>query len=241
MPRFTEIVRDANQVLELEPEDLAGVVIEVILSRERGATDPVIPQQIVHPREMEDAGYPREKWREVEHAIAEAWQWLITEGLLMPAPGQGLNHGWFTLTRRGRRLKTRADVMAYSEASSLSRKLMHPVLVADAWPNFVRGAYDSAVFEAYIQVEIAVRTACGAPAGLYGLDLMNHAFSKPGPLRRGEPGTGEAEALRSLYAGAIGYAKNPVSHRRMGHQRRTAIHLIMLASHLIERLEGGDG
>jgi hypothetical protein len=47
----------------------------------------------------------------------------------------------------------------------------------------------------------------------------------------------EREALMHLFSGAIGYAKNPPSHRDVGINAQEAARLIIFASHLFEIVE----
>jgi hypothetical protein len=44
--------------------------------------------------------------------------------------------------------------------------------------------------------------------------------------------------MMELYAGAIGHCKNPTSHREVGIKRAEAARLIVLASHLLEQVDG---
>lgn len=48
---------------------------------------------------------------------------------------------------------------------------------------------------------------------------------------------GEREAMSALFAGAIGHAKNPGSHRDVEMTRAEAARLLMLASHLLDIVE----
>jgi hypothetical protein len=94
---------------------------------------------------------------EVGRAIAEAWQWLQNEGLLMPDLDQP--NGWFCLTRKGAALRTEADLEAYRQGSLLPNALLHPTLAEKVRPMFMRGGYDVAVFQSFKEVEVAVRAA----------------------------------------------------------------------------------
>jgi hypothetical protein len=47
----------------------------------------------------------------VGRAIAEAWQWLQNEGLVMPDLDQP--SGWYCLTRKGARLTNKTDIETY--------------------------------------------------------------------------------------------------------------------------------
>jgi uncharacterized protein (TIGR02391 family) len=103
---------------------------------------------------------------------------------------------------------------------------------------FLRGDYDLAVFEAFKQIEIAVRAATSSPAELLGTDLMRAAFhAETGKLTDKTVVTGERQALSHLFAGAIGHAKNPGSHRAVRMSAVEAAQLIGFASYLLGIVE----
>lgn len=81
--------------------------------------------------------------------------WLEREGLIAPEPGsQG---DWIFVTRRGQQMRHASDLKAYRDTGLLPRKLLHPTLVGKVVAPFVRGEYDTAVFQAFKEVEVTVR------------------------------------------------------------------------------------
>ena len=102
-------------------------------------------------------------------------------------------------------------------------------------PTFVRGDHDTAVFQAFKEVEVAVRRASSLSDTDIGVNLMRTAFHpKTGPLSDQSVSGAEREALQHLFAGAIGSYKNPQSHRTVSLQDPLdAVEMIMLASHLL--------
>jgi uncharacterized protein (TIGR02391 family) len=94
-------------------------------------------------------------------------------------------------------------------------------------------------------VEVAVRKAGGYEEGELGRKLMRKAFeSESGPLADMTLESGERKAQADLFAGAIGAAKNPASHRDVEMSKIEAARLILLASYLMsivgpEELEPG--
>jgi uncharacterized protein (TIGR02391 family) len=138
-------------------------------------------------------------------------------------------------SRRGARLKTAADVAAYRHASLLPRGLLHPALSGKVEAPFIRGDYDTAVFQAFKEVEVAVREAGGFGASTIGTELMRRAFDPAqGPLRDVNAVAAEREATAHLFMGAIGRYKNPQSHRNVAiEDPAEAIELLMFASQLL--------
>ena len=112
---------------------------------------------------------------------------------------------------------------------------MHPVIAQRVWSAFIRGEYDTAVFQAFKEVEVAVRNAGGYSLTDIGEKLMRKAFdANNGPLTDQSLPEAERIALQHLFAGAIGSYKNPQSHRNVSITDPTeAVEMITLASHLL--------
>ncbi len=236
MPRsLIQMVPDVASILQLEPEELAGVLIEYFNSLTAHEQ-----QQLNRYNFMTSDGitsYPQEDRSKIQLAFAEAWAWLERECLIAPVPESG-SHGFF-ITRRGRKLVDRDAFAAYRRATVLPRSLLHPRVDARAHPSFMRGAYDTAVFEALREVEVAVREAGNFGPEKYGKQLMRDAFnSANGPLTDKAALKAEQDSLADLFAGAIGLYKNASSHRTGTiNDPRDGAEIIMLASHLLRIVE----
>lgn len=97
--------------------------------------------------------------------------------------------------------------------------------------------YSQAVFDAFKYIEVKVRTKSGLD-NLLGVDLMRQAFSaKNGPLKNSKLPEGEQVAQIELYAGAIGFIKNPKSHKMLTLSEEKCIELLHLANYLLRVLE----
>ena len=136
---------------------------------------------------------------------------------------------------RGRSLRTCADVALYRKAGLLPKELLHHRLVEKVWTLFIRGDYEAAVFQAFEEVEVAVRDAGAFTTADRGVALMRRAFDvEDGPLTDTSSEKGERQALSDLFAGAIGSYKNPRSHRTVTiADPAEAVEMILLASHLL--------
>ena len=226
------LIQDADSVLALEPEELAGVGLELITQDASG-----IGPSRLHPTgftSRETLGpFPQHQRNQVEYAMAEAWNWLIREGLIAPTPGD--TYGWHFVTRRGAQLKNRAGVTAFTNSAQLPRTILHPELIKCCWPAFMRGEYDTAVFQAFRELEVAIRAAGRFSADDIGVALAQKAFSeKNGPLTDMDAPSGERVALLQMMAGALGSYKNPHSHRRVQLSAVDATEMIVMASHLMK-------
>ena len=230
--RLYDIFPDTDALLSLEPEELAGIVLEFLNSLGHTAADQLLN---THNFSLPDTidGYPQEKKKEISKALMEAWVWLQSEGLIAPRPGS-MGEGWMFITRRGRQVNNREGLERYRHTNLLPKKLLHPVIAQKVWASFIRGEYDTAVFQAFKEVEVAVRTAGGYSPTDTGITLMRKAFDRGGPLTDQSIPVAEQEALSHLFAGSIGSYKNPHSHRHVSIDPIEAVEMIMLASHLLK-------
>jgi hypothetical protein len=76
---------------------------------------------------------------------------LLAPDLEQPAPG------FFILTRRGQSLKTRVDVETYRKGQMLPEDFLPPLFLEKVLPLFRRGDPDIALFQAFKEIEVAVR------------------------------------------------------------------------------------
>lgn len=200
---LTQALPTVDSVLQLEPEDLAWYLLSSFSPN---------ADQLHRGNFMLGIGNHYQDAR-VEKALMEAWAWLVRDGLLIERAG---SPGWFFISRRGQRISGRQDFQAYQRSSILPKASLHPVVTERVWPNFIRGEYDTAVFQAFKEIEVAVRTAGHFSANDIGTDLMGKAFNiGSGPLADMSIPEAERRAMLNLFVGAIGLFKNPSSHRHV--------------------------
>jgi hypothetical protein len=225
-----------NDLIALDPEDLAGNLLEIVPGIMQNGMFSLngLEAQLFH---VIGTTYPPGARRPVQLALAEALSWLVSQGLLLIDPDQPAQ--WYVLTRRAKNLRTRADVEAYRKGRMLPVELLQPALAEKVWPQFLRGDHDVAIFQAFKEVEVAVRKAAngkgvGYPDDLVGTTLMRKAFHPDsGPLTDLTLVVSEREAEMHLFSGAIGHGKNPPSHRDVQPAPQEAARLIVFASHLL--------
>jgi uncharacterized protein (TIGR02391 family) len=234
MSGLIDFVPSADSLLELSTEDLGMILLR--LAQDQRVANVTLSNIEVPVWNANSKEYPGHRRIEVARAIGEAWQWLQTEGLLIVSPDQP--NGYFCITRKGARIKNPADAETYHYGNLLPPGILHPTLAEKIRPMFLRGDYTIAVQQSFIEVEIAVRDAAGLSNDSIGVSLMREAFNPTnGRLTNPESVGGERVAMMELFAGAIGYCKNPPSHRRVDTARVSAAQLIAFASHLLSLVE----
>ncbi len=240
MPTVITDLSDAEALLALAPEDLAPIALRTVIegAKERLPIHFSALTYRIYERERHvfEARFPVERSRDVEAKLAEAWHILCADRLLIPEPGPNGRNGHMVLTERGKELlANEKEFRGFTGVAALPKGMLHPLIAESVWKALARGDLENAVLEAFRTVEIAVREVGGFAVKDVGVDLMRMAFnSKSGPLTDMSLPDAEREALAHLFAGSIGYYKNPQSHRdaRIGSQRR-AQEIVLLASHLL--------
>lgn len=237
MPTLLALFPKPQDLLALEPEELAGVLIEIIpaVSQSAGFTINDLLAQLFSPHGMQGY-YPPGIQREVAFTMAESLSWLETQGIIVLNPNQPA--AWYSLTRRGRTLKTRTDLEVFKKGRTLPVGLLQESLASKVYHLFLRGDHDTAVFQAFKEVEIAVRKAGRLPDSLTGKKLMDNAFHpEAGALRDRSVDGAERVAEMQLFCGAMGHARNPTGHRDGIFTGPEAARLIVFASHLLDIVE----
>jgi hypothetical protein len=180
MTSLSQAVPDVKTLLALEAPELAGILLEMLNT---GA-----PQMHRGNFTLESEnnppfrGYPAEQRPEIAKRVAEAWGWLEAHGMIAIQPGNSSNDNYF-VTRLGRRAGSAKGLAEYRKALELPKDRLHPAIAERCFGHFVRGLFDTAVFEAYKALEVAIREASGLPATMLGVTLARKAFHpEDGPL-----------------------------------------------------------
>jgi uncharacterized protein (TIGR02391 family) len=239
---LSSLVPNAADLLALDVEELAGVLLTHLNGYEGVAGNSVYQHGRLSQNNflgtLQPTGHGQtpeygNRQTEVTRALMEAWAWLETEGFLIRDPTQPAP--WHFVSRRGQRLKSREDFEAYRNANALPKGQLHPLIAGRVYPAFLRGEYDTAIFQAFREVEVAVRTAGNFPQDLVGDRLMRAAFanSPAGPLCDLQLPAGEQQAMGHLFAGAFGVYRNSTGHRHVPTEPHETAEVIMFASQLL--------
>lgn len=168
-------------------------------------------------------------------ALAEAFAWLETQGLLVWNPAQNSSNARM-VTRAGHRALELQSLDEIRAAHRIGLSL-HPSLEGRIRPVFLLGDYETAAFKAMKEVEVRVRQLAGLDGDLIGVRLMRRAFQPGGgPLCDSSLESGEQQARADLFAGALGSFKNPTSHRVVTYEDPTEASEVVLLADLLMRM-----
>jgi hypothetical protein len=89
---ISSIIPNPESLLALEPEELAGIVLEHLNSIHPSEARSLLNVNIICV-EYGIKGYPPEYHERISQGLMEAWVWLEREGLIAPRPGSRLMAG----------------------------------------------------------------------------------------------------------------------------------------------------
>jgi uncharacterized protein (TIGR02391 family) len=241
MDTLRSLFPKAETLLELEPDDLAPVLLQLAM-KHRQSGGGFWPESVTSEPLItgEPDGYPHHQRPVVEALINEAWNCLHRDALIIPAPGINGRNGYMVITQAGERAASSDDAMGRIRAArAFPKAMLHPSIADPVWLALMRGELSDAVLKSFRAVEEAVRAAGGYADDDVGVALMRKAFDPDnGPLSDKSHPKAEREALAHLFAGAIGSYKNPHSHRTVKlTDPREAQEQVALASHLLRIVE----
>jgi uncharacterized protein (TIGR02391 family) len=240
-----QAVPDSDVLLAMEPEELGAKLL--FLLRKQANRAPFILSNFIlelWPYNLlpgQSFFYPAARKDEINLALAEAWSWLIAQGLLVSAPNAASTPAYL-LSRRAGKFADETEFRRFAAARMLQKETLHPRIATDVWIEFMRGKFDIAVLLAMKAVEVVVRESSGLPSNLVGVKLMREAFRPhTGPLADQTAEGGEQEARSALFAGAIGSYKNSQAHRDVNLDDPVeALEIVMLANHLLRIVDSRE-
>jgi len=211
MSLYEKIYPPVETVLDLEPEELAPIVLKHLSESGQQKLNMHNFSLGTDPDFVKWAGEDPRQREQVLQRMIVAWRWLERELFIAPQPG---NIDWAFITPRGRAILESQDFETYKKGHLLPSEGLDPILVRKVKQAFIRGDYDTAIFQAFKEVEVRVRKKAGLSNSDIGVPLMRKAFNpKNGILTNQSADEGEKIARMELFTGAIGTFKNPSSHR----------------------------
>jgi len=219
--------------LEMEPEELAPYVL-----RHLSEMNKINRYNYTLSTSGDMRDYAGDHLNMFQKQLMEAFIWLEHEMFVAPNPDQ--NGEWRFITRRGTKMLNDEDFNSYSKAKLLSLENLHPIISRKVKPLFLRGDYDTAIFQAFKAVEVLVRDKGNYSKSDYGVNLMRKAFNPiSGNLTNSHSQPSEKQAMSDLFSGAIGLFKNPTSHRDINIvSSEEAADYIKIANCLLKMIDG---
>jgi uncharacterized protein (TIGR02391 family) len=224
-----------EELIKMEPEELAPFILKY-LQKQPKATINRYNFSLISDRQLSERLGPF-GGETYAQCLMEAWTYLERQGFIAPQPGQ--QGDWAFVTRKGMKVVEAQNFGTYRQSYLLFSESLDPVLLQKVRTSFATGDYDSAVFQAFKEVEVRVRAKAKLPNTDIGVKLMRKAFSATdGILLDKSADPGEQVARMELFAGAIGTFKNPSGHRNVPFSdAREVSDIIHFANHLLHILE----
>jgi len=235
-PELVEKVPTAAALLRLTNPQLDELLLKI--AADRASNSDPIANKYVYDGSLANlypvvSGNTSEDSKTANKMLGEAWQRLQANGLIMQAPDQAAGNR--TVTTKGAETAASSNFQEMMIRQRLSRDMLHPDLQGSVYNSFAAGDYDTAVLDAFVILEDAVRMAANLQPRNIGVQLMRDAFNPTnGPLTDMHMLPAERERMPDLFAGAIGVFKNPLSHRRVGkNDPGPVVEELMFASRLL--------
>jgi uncharacterized protein (TIGR02391 family) len=163
--------------------------------------------------EADGYAYSVQTKSDLERVIARAWKGLEDGGLIEEPDSHNGKNGYRVPSAKGKSAHAATDYMGVRMRTKFTREMFHPGLPDAAWNAFSVGDYDTAIFEAFKSLEVAVRNKGGLASMDFGAALMKKAFDPDnGPLRDVAAPRSRRVARCDLFTGAFGEIRNPKGH-----------------------------
>ena len=232
MSIYEDIFPPVETVLDMEPEELAPLLLKYLSKVDKGKLN---KHNFSLGSDQDFIKWVQQYQDRAMKQLIIAWMWLERELFIAPEPG---NVSRIFITQRGKRVLESQDLATYIKGYLLPSDGLDPILVRKAKQSFIRGDYDTAIFQAFKEVEVRVREKAKLSKSDIGVNLMRKAFSaENGILTDQNADNGEKVARMELFAGAIGIYKNPNSHRYVNLEPNEAADIIHFANQLLSILD----
>jgi len=176
---------------------------------------PMVTRATIPTLLLEAGGYAynAQARSDLGRVIARAWKALENAGFIEEPDSYNGKNGFRVPSAEGRQAYKATDYIGVRMRTKFTREMFHLSLPDAAWNAFSVGDYDTAVFEAFKSLEVAVRTKGGLASTDFGAGLMKKAFDPDsGPLRDQAATRSRRVARCELFTGSFGEIRNPKGH-----------------------------
>ena len=185
-------------------------------------------------REMDTlAGhYPQPFKDRILRRLMEAFNYLESEGLIVPAASDGST--WRVVSSKGRQINNTEEIEKYNSLKILPKDLLIASLYEKVWNDFLIGDYDSVIFKAFRELEIALREKLSSSATTAERLIVEAFGERDGKLLDPAMQPAEKQAIYKLFSGAYGHFRNTTGHRPMDYKAPEAVEVVLLVNHLLK-------
>lgn len=202
--------------LRVAPElEVERVLLRTVIEYCADGMHPMLTRDAIPTLLLEPGGYAynTQARSDLGRVIARAWRALENAGFIEEPDSYNGKNGFRVPSAEGRQAHTATDYIGVRMRTKFTREMFHPNLPDAAWNAFSVGDYDTAVFEAFKSLEVAVRTKGGFASTDFGVALMKKAFDPDnGPLRDKTASRSRRVARSELFTGSFGEIRNPKGH-----------------------------
>ena len=202
--------------LRVAPElEVERVLLRTVIEYCADGMHPMVTRDSIPTLLLEPGGYAynTQARSDLGRVIARAWRALENAGFIEEPDSSNGKNGFRVPSAEGRQAHTATDYIGVRMRTKFTREMFHPSLPDAAWNAFSVGDYDTAVFEAFKSLEVAVRTKGGFANTDFGAALMKKAFDPDnGPLRDKAASRSRRVARSELFTGSFGEIRNPKGH-----------------------------
>lgn len=175
----------------------------------------------------------------LEEDIRASWQELQAKGYIIPI--DDYNKTWFKLTSKGKEYYEQLKTLEVEPLDvDLNSVIFNKKLLEKVTPAFESGNYDTAIRDACVLLEEAIRDKAGLEETVSGKTLVVDALHHDnGILTFPEcKKAGEAEGVFFLYSGVMGFIRNISAHhtKRLNGQL-TALQVVVFIDFLLRLLD----
>lgn len=221
-------IPDINALRQLTLEERARLLLQFLQHANRTQLPVLNRSHLLQPHYFFD--YEAHERVLAIASVADTWSWLEQNRLIAPIPGQQM--GWIFITPHGELLANAANIAAYRAAVWLPAERMHPAIVDNTKPDFMRGDYQRAVFQAFKEVETAVRETTGDHF-MDAVPLMRKAFARGRGALTNPNDTEEVQhGLLLLMTGAMAYFRRAADDPSHVLPAEEVVEILLFASHL---------
>jgi uncharacterized protein (TIGR02391 family) len=195
--------------------EVERVLLRAVVEYCADGMHPMITRDTVPTLLLEPGGYAYDAQArsDLGRVVGRAWKALEDASFIEEPDSYNGKNGFRVPSAEGRKACAATDYAGVRMRTKFTRDMFHPSLPDTAWNAFSVGDYDTAIFEAFKSLEVAVRTKGGFTSADFGAALMKKAFdANNGPLRDQSAQRSRRLARCDLFTGAFGEIRNPKGH-----------------------------